>query len=587
MQDLPMIGLPVVTLPRPVPIQRDRPPKENVPQTRVERERIRSELREFVKQRRPVPPLHVDELRQLSEDFVAERGIKTLYTDYVAVLLNSEMWRDTLAAVPYERRLLLLPKCLRIEDRCPAPFDEFGLLCKQCGLCSIQDLQEEAERLGYAVLVAEGSALVMAIIETGRIEAIVGVSCLSVLEKAFPYMEAAAIPGVAIPLLQDDCKDVTVDLDWIWEVIHLTSDDRTYRLNLDALRDEVQTWFEPAALERVMGAPVNQTERLAREWLAKEGKRWRPFLSVCVWKALQDDPEELLPADLRRIAIAVECFHKASLIHDDIEDDDDLRYGEPTLHASHGVPLALNVGDLLLGEGYRLIGECEAPAATVAAMLRAAAAGHRTLCLGQGDELSWSRAPRPLTSAEVLDIFRRKTSPAFEVALQLGALLGGGDNDVAMVLSRYSNSLGIAYQIRDDIEDLVSSDDSDDLLMMRPTLPLAVLLERTIARPEERALVERAWRKGCNAAELAQIRELMTTASVPDRCHVLQESYKEEALRALSDLKTPSLKGLLRRVVSKIFSLEVKGWCSEFEARNGASREAGAETAGELDAARR
>ena len=59
------------------------------------------------------------------------------------------------------------------------------------------DLQNEAERLGYAVLVAEGSALVMAIIQTGKIDALVGVSCLSVLEKAFPYMESAAIPGVA------------------------------------------------------------------------------------------------------------------------------------------------------------------------------------------------------------------------------------------------------------------------------------------------------------------------------------------------------------------------------------------------------
>ena len=109
--------------------------------------------------------------------------------------------------MPFDRRLLLLPKCLRVEDKCPAPFDEFGLLCKQCGLCTIQDLQEEAERLGYAVLVAEGSALVMALIQSGKIDAIVGVSCLSVLERAFPYMEAAAIPGVAIPLLQDDCKD--------------------------------------------------------------------------------------------------------------------------------------------------------------------------------------------------------------------------------------------------------------------------------------------------------------------------------------------------------------------------------------------
>ena len=77
------------------------------------------------------------------------------------------------------------------------------------------------------MLVAEGSAIVMALIQTGKIDAIVGVSCLSVLERAFPYMEAAAIPGVAIPLLQDDCKDTAVDIDWVWDVIHLTSDDRT------------------------------------------------------------------------------------------------------------------------------------------------------------------------------------------------------------------------------------------------------------------------------------------------------------------------------------------------------------------------
>jgi hypothetical protein len=72
----------------------------------------------------------------------------------------------------------------------------------------------------------------------------------------------------------------------------------------------------------------------------------------------------------------------------------------------------------------------------------------------------------------------------------------------------------------------------------------------------------------------------MDEYGVVTRCQVLQESYKEEALRALAELKAPSLKGLLRRVVSKIFSLEVKGWCSEFEARNGASRAAGAPSAG-------
>ena len=79
------------------------------------------------------------------------------YLDYAVVTVNNESWRDALAAVPFERRLLLMPKCLREENRCPAPFDEFGLLCKQCGLCTIQDLTAEAEKLGYAVLVARGA----------------------------------------------------------------------------------------------------------------------------------------------------------------------------------------------------------------------------------------------------------------------------------------------------------------------------------------------------------------------------------------------------------------------------------------------
>ena len=66
--------------------------------------------------------------------------------------------KNKLPAFAFDRRLLLMPKCLRVEDKCPAPFDDFGLLCKQCGLCTIQEMQAEAERLGYAVLVAEGSA---------------------------------------------------------------------------------------------------------------------------------------------------------------------------------------------------------------------------------------------------------------------------------------------------------------------------------------------------------------------------------------------------------------------------------------------
>jgi len=559
--------LPVIQLPKRIPVMADRAPQANIPRTRSEREDLKRFVTGFVAANasRFVPPLVLDELRLGAEEIVRLAGIDSVYTEYAGVLLNNEVWRDPLASVPYERRLLLLPKCLRIEDKCPAPFDEFGLLCKQCGLCSIQDLQEEAEKLGYAVLVAEGSALVMALIQTGKIEAIVGVSCLSVLEKAFPYMESAAIPGIALPLLQDDCKDTTVDIEWVWDIIHLSGEDNTRRLNLDDLRTEVQSWFTPAAVDKLLGSMDGETDRIMRDWLSRAGKRWRPFLTVCAWKALQEDSAKPIPESLKKLAVAMECFHKASLIHDDIEDEDAERYGEPALHVEHGMAVALNVGDLMVGEGYRLIATSGAPADVQAQILKAASRGHRTLCLGQGAELNWMRQPRPLSSLEVIEIFRKKTAPAFEVALHTGAALAGADDELLEVLSKYSDALGIAYQIRDDLDDMTMSD-------TRPSLPLAIAYERS--KGERKAIFERAWRRdqGAPAVLVAEVAEA--------RCRELLESFKEEAVRSLPALDNASLKGLLRRVVGKIFQVEIKGWCREFETRNAADRASVAEAVG-------
>src|SRR6185503_15847456 len=192
--------------------------------------------------------------------------------------------------------------------------------------------------------------------------------------------------------LQDDCVNTTVDLDWVWDLIHLTSNDKTYRLDLDGLKKEVQGWFDRPSLDELMGKASDETSTLAREWLVKDGKRWRPYLAACAYMALQSDKHDeppVAPATLKKVAVAVECFHKASLIHDDIEDNDEKRYGTATLHAEVGVPVAI----------------------------------------------------------DVLDIFRQKTAPAFEVALTLGAFLGEADPETHEVLRKYSESLGIAYQI--------------------------------------------------------------------------------------------------------------------------------------------
>ena len=564
-------------LPVQVPRQTYRRAQSNIPDDKQVRVRLKQLTEDYIKRVGAIPPLTMDELREHTSAVLQEAGLDPIYKDYAAILVGNAAWRDAVARIPYDRRLLLIPKCLRVEDKCPAPFDEFGLLCKECGLCSIQDLTVEAERLGYAVLVAEGSAIVRSMIETGKIEAVVGVSCINVLEKCFPHMEAAAVPGVAIPLLQDDCINTTVDLDWVWDLIHLTSDDKTYRLDLDTLKTEVRGWFATNSLDVIMGAvrDDDETEQIARNFLATGGKRWRPYLTTCTYMALESDRQEdgpELTSEVKKTAVAIECFHKASLIHDDIEDGDEQRYQRPTLHTAVGVPVALNVGDFLVGEGYRLLGEIGK-----AEMTAVAAQGHVTLSRGQGRELLWVRNPEPLPSIQVLEIFRQKTAAAFEVALRLGAILGGADEGTHNVLCKYSEALGIAYQIKDDLEDFKGDADSNDLEQVRLSLILAIAHKRAGGADKKRiaALIRSGAPEGAD-----EVHEIVRELGVLDKTDDLLEAYKEEAIRSLRFLSSPTLKGLMRRIVGKIFGEKlIEGYCSEFEARNAASRATGAESA--------
>ena len=556
-----------------------RPPQDNIPQTKQQRRRLLEVVAEYVERERPVGPLSLDELRRHSRAVIKAANTDPKYIDFIAILVDNEIWRPTVEGIPYNKRLLLVPKCLRSE-KCQARFDEFGLVCEHCGRCLIDEFKSQAEQLGYAVLVAEGSPVVMSLIETGKIEAVVGVSCMSVLEQVFPYTEAAAIPGIAIPLLQDGCANTTVDVDWVWDAIYQTGQDRTNRLNIEELRKEVDRLFCAESVKSTMGWGDSQTETFALEWLAGAGKRWRPFLAVCAYQAVAGNNQQSLGEDLRKAAIAVECFHKASLIHDDIEDRDDLRYGEKTLHAEYGVPIALNVGDFLLGEGYRLLSELKAAPKRRTAMLRVAARGHRDLCLGQGSELSWLRRPGPLSVTQVIDIFEKKTSPAFEVALKLGAILGGGCDEVGEVLRKYSRSLGVAYQVRDDIDDFRLPESSVETAATRPSLLPALAYE--MAEDNDKKQLESIWRgqvESDNGRE--KIASIFAKLKVEQAAINLMESHKSRAIGALGRLKNAALKGLLRRVVGKIFDdIEVMGCCNEYKAGHARSLEPGEAAAG-------
>jgi len=516
-----------------------------VPQDKTRRTELDAAVSSYVAHERLVPPLTADELiaharcAALSADMTADE------LPYVTLLLNNALWADVVSGVPCERRLLLLPQCLADTQVCRAERDSLGLLCAQCGGCAISALQSEADRLGYVTLVAEGTTVVSKLLTSGKIDAVIGVGCLDSLRKIFPLMNEHAIPGQGIPLLSDGCQRTVLDTDAALATIREMKHSPDTRLtDLERVSEHIRHWFSEDSLDELCGSPVTEAQRIGKAWMMTGGKRWRPMLTATVFQVAGGDI-----ADIREAAVGVECFHKASLIHDDIEDGDDERYGIPTVHKQFGVPAAINAGDYLIGEGYRLLATSAFNGETRAAMILTAARGHRELCLGQGEELAFCRKPAPVAEAEVLRIYERKTAAAFEVAVLVGAQAAGVDEVTCQQLSMFSKAIGTAYQLRDDIEDFRStSGRAADLLSLRPTIFLAVACASD--SPDVRDALGAVW-DGDVAGRLRLINAI-SKAGLQARVELLYAHYRHETERVISAIQLTGLKRLLRRVMAKM-----------------------------------
>lgn len=505
-----------------------RPFCEGVPSEKTERERIRAACGDHIVQHRLVPPLALEKLKQHAGEILTELDLDACYLPFAVVVFSNELWRSTVARIPYDKRLLLLPQCLRDSQSCPAEIDALGLLCKSCGKCVIDQFVRRAQALGYATLVAEGSPVVMALIESGQVQATVGVSCLEVLERVFPYMEAGAVPGIAVPLLADGCKDTRFDEDWLSEAVETYSPATAEMVNLTQLRQTVQGWFERESLNAFPDAEGSHVSALALEAMCGEGKRYRPILTAGVFATLTQTEPDAIGDCVRQAAVAVECFHKASLIHDDIEDEDETRYDHPTLHREHGVAIALNAGDYLVGMGYKLLSELDCSPEMRLSILQTASQCHQVLCIGQGEELDLVRRKETPAVEKVLEMFAQKTAPAFEAALKIGAILAGASEGMLSALRDFSRAVGIAYQVRDDLRDDRAGRGE----------PLSILTSIRAHRPSHNAV--------------AQAQELL-------------EDYRRQAVESLEGIDNAECKGFLRKVVTRIFDqTEPMECCDEY-----------------------
>ena len=268
---------------------------------------------------------------------------------------------------------------------------------------------------------------------------------------------------------------------------------------------------------------------------------------------------------MRRTALAIEAFHKASLVHDDIEDDDTFRYGRETLHRQYGVGTAINVGDYLLGLGYRLVsrerkelgGDCTAD------ILDRLADAHLKLSEGQGAELLWRDAARQDADrpgrAEDL---RPEDGAGVRGRPVRRRAAGRAGRDYEKMVTEFSKNLGVAFQILNDLKDWEGDSDNklvagQDVLAARPTLLLALALEGSTP-----ASARNCWRLAASVRErrvgasrngnVARVRALFDKAQVFAKAEKLVEKYRARAEAIADEVEPAELRELLYYLVDTV-----------------------------------
>lgn len=421
-----------------------------VPQESEIRKKLRENARLYVRKEKILPPSDLITLEKHAKTLLTTVGISNEYVDFVIVLLGNEIWRDTVIATPFIRRLLILPQCIKNKEKCKAVVDEFGLICAACKSCRIDEILNKAEDLGYSTLVAEGTTVAIGLVEEGSIDAVIGVSCMPVLQKSFEPVTRAAVPAIGLPLLNDGCENTLLDYHWFFEELIQYNDDYSARpLSVFLLKKQIEAYFSEQSL--LYYFPVkNETEKIALKFMSMGGQRMRPLLSVLAYQSYSMTLSETIQKEL---SVIIECFHKASLIHDDIEDDEDFRYGNPAIHKSEGIPIAINTGDYLIGKGYQLLANLPLDGAVISECLKVISSSHIKLTEGQGADILLHEKISEHSVDEVINIFKNKTGEAVKVALLTGAICGNAAKYEIELLSEFSEVFGIAYQIRDDLNE--------------------------------------------------------------------------------------------------------------------------------------
>lgn len=234
---------------------------------------------------------------------------------------------------------------------------------------------------------------------------------------------------------------------------------------------------------------VPLVEKIAEYIVDSGGKRMRPLLVLLTCKALECNDDKRIP-----LSALVEFIHTATLLHDDVVDESDMRRGRDTANNKWGNAPSVLVGDFLYTRAFELmvnIGHMD--------ILKIYANATNVIAEGEVLQLTNVRNPK-ITEEQYMTVIKAKTAMLFEAATESAAILSGANTEQQKMMANYGNYLGLAFQLQDDLLDYkgdagaMGKNVGDDLAEGKPTLPLIRAME--VGSEEEAKLIRKAVRKG-------------------------------------------------------------------------------------------
>ena len=288
------------------------------------------------------------------------------------------------------------------------------------------------------------------------------------------------------------------------------------------------------------------------------GKRMRPLLGLLAYASIAGDHRAALPG-----AAAVELGHNFSLVHDDIEDGDIERRHRATLWTLHGVPQAINTGDLIFSLSRVALHRLTDLGFSDAKVLRLMRLYDETcvlLCEGQYLDIATSAADEPMTVELYFDMIGRKTAALISASIEAGALLATDDEAVIAGYRRFGWALGLAFQLNDDVlgiwgQEQQTGKEPTDVARHKKTLPVLYAFEHAAPADRERLAALYATADP-SPDEVAEIVAILERSGGGDFTRDEARRHRDEALAELDGLTVvdPAAREQLTGIIVSVIS---------------------------------